>query len=46
MPLTNPIDLDKLDAALLKEIEQQVAAGIITQAEADRLKAMIAGSGK
>lgn len=35
------IDLDKLDASLLEDLKQQVADGLITQDEADKLAAGI-----
>ena len=37
------IDLDRLDASLLKELERQVAAGETTREEADRIAATIRG---
>lgn len=40
------IDLDKLGATLLAEIDQQLRDGLITQAEADKLRRAIQGSGK
>lgn len=37
------INLDKLDASLERDLQQQVQDGLIAQAEADRLRAMIKG---
>lgn len=37
------INLDKLDATLLAEIDQQLRDGKMTQAEADRLRTAIQG---
>lgn len=39
-------DLDKLDASLLKSIQDMLLAGHITQAEADKMIAGIKGGGK
>ena len=38
------MNLDKLDDGLLADLAQQVRDGLITQAEADKLKKMIGGS--
>lgn len=40
------INLDALDARLLADIDQQLRDGLITQAEADKLRRAIQGSGK
>lgn len=37
------MNLDKLDADLLADLAQQVKDGLITQAEADKLRKMIGG---
>lgn len=37
------INLDKLDATLLAEIDQQLRDGLITKAEADKLRRAIQG---
>lgn len=39
------INLDKLDATLLAEIDQQLRDGLITKAEADKLRRDIQGGG-
>lgn len=39
------INLDNLDAALLAEIDEQLRDGLITQAEADKLRKAIQGGG-
>lgn len=38
------MNLDKLDESLLRDLAQQVKDGLITQAEADKLKKMIGGA--
>lgn len=40
------INLTALDASLLAEIDQQLRAGHITQAEADKRRRAIQGGGK
>lgn len=39
------LNLDKLDATLLAEIDQQLRDGLITKAEADKLRRAIQGGG-
>jgi len=39
------INLDRLDATLLAEIDQQLRDGLITKAEADKLRKAIQGGG-
>lgn len=39
------IDLTALDASLLAEIDQQLRDGLITKAEADKLRGAIQGGG-
>jgi hypothetical protein len=39
-----PLDLDRLDASLLKELDQQVKDGLINVAEAKKLAARIKGN--
>lgn len=45
MDRNKPVDLDSLDKQLLDELAQQVAAGLLTQEEADRFANMIRGTG-
>ena len=42
-PEKSMLDLDRLDAQLLEDLQQQLGDGLITQAEADDLARRIAG---